>query len=142
MMKFDFDVENFETMKEFEGKKMRQLDDELQEELPSTRFNLSIETFAAASGTFYLEPDCYDELEVVAHVERIDVEETHRGMGHSRELLSEIAKKCTKIHAAAESESAANFWRHMGASEVFDGDWSYLDVGYGVFELSTRNFLD
>lgn len=142
MMKFDFNAEDFEAMSECEGKKMQQLDDELQEELPNTRFNLSIENFASAYGMFYLEADCYDELEIVAHVERIDVDEAHRGVGHSRELLSEIAKKCTKIFAAAESESAASFWRHLGADEVTDGDWSYLDVGYGVFELSTRNFID
>ena len=119
----------------------RRFDYEDEDDLPSRRFDYTEPGVCSINGVFYLDPDAYDELEIVAHVERIDVDLRYRGEGRARRMLEALAAHCTIIYAAAGSEAAAAFWEHMGGETVdetlWDRAWTSFDVGYGVYRLRT-----
>ena len=133
------DLKALEGLTTLEAKKKAHLEDE--DDLPSRRFDYTEPGVCSVNGVFYLDPDAYDELEIVAHVERIDVDLWYRGEGRARRMLEALAAHCTIIYAAAESEAAAAFWEHMGGETVdetlSDRAWTSIDVGYGVYRLRT-----
>ncbi len=79
-----------------------------------------------------LDDDC-------GYVERIDVDEGYRGRGIGTAAIADIKQDFWKLYFAPDNENAARLYARIG--EPVEGVWvgnldiSYLDQGYGVYEV-------
>lgn len=72
------------------------------------------------------------------HLERIDIDEAHRGKGYGSAAIEAMRKTFGRIVAAPDSEDSQRLYARIG-EEVLDtrGDMEecYLCVGFGVYEF-------
>ncbi len=73
-----------------------------------------------------------------AHLERIDIDEAHRGKGYGSAAIEAMRKAFGRVVAAPDSEDSQRLYERIGELVIDrrgDMEECYLDVGFGVFEF-------
>lgn len=68
-----------------------------------------------------------------AYVERIDIDEAHRGKGHGTAFLLELSGIYCGIYLAPDSEDSRRLYERLGR-DASSRYWM-VDQGFGVYEI-------
>lgn len=94
-------------------------------------------------GLSYITYKSVDWVEDIIYVERIDVDEGHRGKGIGTAVLQLLAKKYRAVFVAPDNEDSKRLYARIGVDAYTDscpGDFYYTDIflfntGFGLYEI-------
>lgn len=101
------------------------------------------ERFYIEGENFQLTYLTFGEDEDVIYVERIDVDEEHRGKGIGTAVLQMLTYKHGAVFVAPDNEDSKRLFERIGLDayeesnprQFYDNSIDYLDQGYGVYEI-------
>lgn len=70
-----------------------------------------------------------------ALIERLDVDEGKRGNGIGTATINALVEELGSCYIVPDNADAARLYDRLGREVSAASDWSYLDQGYGVFEI-------
>lgn len=84
--------------------------------------------------------DQFNDVNDVAYVERIDIDEAFRGQGIGTTVLTSLLKETySAVVTAPDNEDAKRLYERIGEeySGIYgvDNDFSYEDQGFGVYTI-------
>ena len=103
-------------------------------------YHMDGENFALTYITYKFAPDWVED---VIYVERIDVDEGHRGKGIGTAVLQLLAKKYRAVFVAPDGEDSKRLYARIGVDAYTDSNPRYFDdtyiftfdTGFGLYEI-------
>lgn len=71
-----------------------------------------------------------------ALIERIDIDEAFRGQGIGTKAIHELASLSDSTYIVPDNADAQRLYNRLGFEVDAESDWSYKDVGFGVYKVS------
>lgn len=69
-----------------------------------------------------------------ALIERIDIDDEEQGKGYGTAAIKDLARRADRCFIVPDNEGARRLYARLG-SETTKDTWTYLDQGFGVYEL-------
>lgn len=70
-----------------------------------------------------------------ALVERIDIDDEYQNKGIGSSALEQLSEEYEDLYIVPDSNDSARLYARLGSEVPASSDWSYKDIGYGVYKL-------